>query len=311
MLVKKTFKYLALIICFVLLNLKTNAQSFSYIYIQGDKETPFYVKMEDEMQPRYGKNYCIISQLVTGIIHIQVLFQQNAYPPQKYTLRVPDNGYRGFILTRKGNTFSLYDIQQQFYIPAGNSEDDDHVSGNTQPQGYVATKKIIPDTVAVVASVTPPATHTRKKPKSTTTSNKEPKFIDNLEMNNERTLQNNPEDTTSNSDQLNNQSAPPSEEQTTKAQCTQPITRGEFEDLNKKMLKHSDNTRLKFLLGKLDKCFTTGQIRILTRGLNNDPERYEFLKQAYPNIIDKANFPSLETLLSTLDWKGYFKVIGK
>jgi hypothetical protein len=36
---------------------------FSYLYIQGDKQTPFYVKLEDAMQPRFGKNYCIIPKM--------------------------------------------------------------------------------------------------------------------------------------------------------------------------------------------------------------------------------------------------------
>jgi len=35
------------------------AQQWSYVYIQGDKHTPFYVKMDDEMLPRYSKHFYI------------------------------------------------------------------------------------------------------------------------------------------------------------------------------------------------------------------------------------------------------------
>jgi hypothetical protein len=92
------------------------AQPLSYVYIQGDKEMPFYVKMEGQMMPRYGKNYCILSELAGGIIHIEVLFQQRAYPAQKFTINVPKDGCRGFLLNKQGETYQLYDLQQKKYL---------------------------------------------------------------------------------------------------------------------------------------------------------------------------------------------------
>ena len=92
------------------------AQPFSYVYIQGDKTTPFYVKMEGKMMPRYGKNYCILSELSGGLIHIEIMFQQNIFPSQKFTIQVPENGYRGFLLNRQAQGFALYDLQQKKYI---------------------------------------------------------------------------------------------------------------------------------------------------------------------------------------------------
>ncbi len=92
------------------------AQSFSYIYIQGDKVTPFYVKMDGQMMPRYGKNYCILSELVPGPIHIEILFQQRMFPPKKFTIDVPENGYRGFLINKKEQGFDLYDLQQKSYL---------------------------------------------------------------------------------------------------------------------------------------------------------------------------------------------------
>lgn len=99
-----------------LCSLNAAAQPFSYVYIQGDKVTPFYVKMEGVMMPRYGKNYCILSELVPGPIHIEILFQQNIYPPQKFTIMVPKNGYRGFLLDKQDKGFVLYDLQQKRYL---------------------------------------------------------------------------------------------------------------------------------------------------------------------------------------------------
>ncbi len=109
-------KVIFIVVCSILCIKNVVAQPFSYIYIQGDKTTSFYVKMEGKMQPRYGKNHCIISELPAGKINIEILFQQNAFPTEKFTLDVPENGSRGFLLNKQGELFALYDLQQKNYI---------------------------------------------------------------------------------------------------------------------------------------------------------------------------------------------------
>ena len=98
------------------------SQPFSYVYIQGDKTIPFYVKMDGKMLPRYGKNYCIISELSPRPIYIEILFQQNVLPSQKFTIQVPENGCRGLLLNRQGNGYVLYDLQQKKYLGAKGDE---------------------------------------------------------------------------------------------------------------------------------------------------------------------------------------------
>ena len=89
---------LLLIVWLLLGALPASAGKFSYLYIQGDQKTPFYVKLDDAMQPRYGKNYCIIPKLAPGPIHIEILFQQNIFPPQQFNIQIPEDGARGFLL---------------------------------------------------------------------------------------------------------------------------------------------------------------------------------------------------------------------
>lgn len=100
------------------------AQDWSYVYIQGDKETPFYVKLEDQMLPRYSKDYCIVSQLAPGPVRLQILFQQNKFPPLYFNIQVPDHGARGFMLMRRDSAFALYDIQQKFFLAPGDAGED-------------------------------------------------------------------------------------------------------------------------------------------------------------------------------------------
>lgn len=80
---------------------------------------PFYVKLEGKMQPRYGKNHCIIAELDPGTIHIEILFQQRILPSQKFTIQVPEHGCRGFLLNKQGSSYALYDLQQKKYLAPG------------------------------------------------------------------------------------------------------------------------------------------------------------------------------------------------
>jgi hypothetical protein len=122
-------KYIATLLASIFLLAQVSfAKSYSYIYIEGDKQTPFYVKLEGQMLPRLGKNYCIIPNLDAGITNIEILFQQNKYPTQKFVVKVPAEGSRGFVLQKVNDQqFALYDMQQGIYLVSGNTAEDDQV----------------------------------------------------------------------------------------------------------------------------------------------------------------------------------------
>src|SRR5690348_10598532 len=104
------------------------AKDYAYLYIEGDKQTPFYVKLEGQMMPRLGKNYCILPNLDAGVTNIEILFQQNLFPPQKFTVKIPEGGSRGFLLKKVNEKqFALYDIQQGFFLVSGNTINDDRL----------------------------------------------------------------------------------------------------------------------------------------------------------------------------------------
>lgn len=325
-----------------------NGQGFSYVYIQGDKQVPFYVKLEDQMLPRYGKNHSIIAQLAPGPIHIQILFQQNMYPPQKFAIHVPENGFRGFLLMRKGDNFTLYDVQQQFYLPAGNSIEDDRAPVNNPAAGYVYRSMQQPATI-----YDQPGQPVQKYNKNTVATGNNgqnngsgtPRFIANIELSNERTVQNKGGEYTPPPNMSNDEQEEPipEEEPTTQepvmttpppvqtkevneqlaarredvgyrgsiinSDCPTPLSGDDFDDIYRKASGKNDKVRLKYLLSEMDKCYTTGQARVLAQVLENDPERYTLLKRIYPRITDQSLFPELENLLSTQEWKGYFKLI--
>lgn len=121
-------KFIKILITLVLLGASVFAQSSNdaVVYIQGDKQTPFYVKMEGEMQERLGTNYAILNNLAAGEMRIQILFQQNQYPTQNFVINVPESGYRSFLLQKiDNNQFSLYDIDSKITLVTGNTGKDD------------------------------------------------------------------------------------------------------------------------------------------------------------------------------------------
>ncbi len=290
-------------ICLLLLlpNLSTARGGFSYVYIQGDKSTPFYVKFEDQMLPRYGKNYSIIPQLAPGVINIQILFQQSVYPAQKFAISVPEGGFRGFLLMKKDNNFVLYDIHQQFYLHSGNKPEEDQAPVKNVADAYVYTN---------TSAAQPKA--------SDVLGSNTPKFLSDVELKNDRVVQTEStiEKPAGNRPQIIGKTtepvtAPKHDDRLPmrNSDCPIPLETRDFDDLYKKVEGKSESVKLKFLLSKMDYCYTTAQARILAKALDNDPERYTFLKRVFPRVTDQANFPMLENLLTTQEWKSYFQLI--
>jgi hypothetical protein len=341
----------------MLSGLRGVSQSFSYVYIQGDRQTPFYVKLEGEMLPRYSKNYYIIPQLAPGPIHLQILFQQNEFPVQNFTVQVPENGFRGFLLTRKGNDFALYDIHQRFYLAPGDAGEDHLPEMVTPAVRPVASRPATTKKTPVAAKKTPVKTATKPaEPKVPETGDDQPAFIGDIELSNEHSgsgqrdnvpdyndepakISKQPETNNNTKEQeaYNIQSepaveeqldnAPPKEEKQPESEpvlntsrsgpaiinsdCPDPIGEASFDDLfNKVQQKDRDDKKIGLLLSKTkNTCFSCHQVFLLARQMEAESLRYTFLKKVYPRITDQHNFPLLEELFKTLEWKSYFKLI--
>ena len=323
MLLKLKPTYLFTVFFIALMFAQVRLFAFSYVYIQGDKQTPFYVKLDGEMQPRYGKNYCIIPQLAPGTLQLEILFQQNEYPPEKFTIKVPANGYRGFMLTKKDGAYALYDLQQRFYLPPGNDIEDDVMpvakavvqATTTEPES--AARPVAKKATATNSTNTKPVKKTIQPEPTEINTNQDPRFIDNIELNNERTFQNEAitKETTENTSIAEIEpisetvGEDPVKNGVSNSDCPKPISNSNYREILEKAKKRGDKNRLKYLLEQTDNCYTTIQVRALARSLSNDPERYTFLKEVYPRVTDQSSFPSLVVLFASKEWKDYFKLI--
>lgn len=262
--------------------LSTVAQKPAFIYIQGDKKTPFYVKMGGEMQPRYGKNYCILSELLPGVANIEVLFQQNAFPAQKFAIRVPEGGERGFLLIEKSAEISLYDLEQGFYLPAGNDVNEDRAPIRAEPPPVEVAVRTTPKRTSAK-----PATETAAPPARV--EDPGPRFIPHVVLGSDET--------------------PPGTAGGNSATgCGQAMDVKEFAALYRGALDVAEqDDRLVFLNKQTGGCYSPTQLRLLTRVLDRDAARFTFLKKIQPRITNSARFADLEDLLTSAAYRTRFR----
>jgi hypothetical protein len=296
-----------LLICWLLLGaLPVFAEKWSYLYIQGDQKTPFYVKLDSAMQPRYGKNYNIIPKLAPGPIHIEILFQQNIYPSQQFNIRIPEDGYRGFLLVAgKDSSFQLYDLQQGFYLKANNDINDDHEPARAAPAAVSVTPAAVPIAPAAVPAKAPlkKAEHhkTATKPPPPPTPGA-PVFIGDMELSHEKNAAV-VKDSNSETTEKNVTATKASDA----GSCAKAMTSDEFQPIFQKFSHNSnDEDKLAYIFTQLDACYETWQIRTLSENLEGDAARYSLMKKLYPRTTDLSAFPMLDDLLIDASWKAEF-----
>lgn len=271
---------------------------YAYFYFEGDQQTPFYVKVEGQMQPRYGQNHFIIPDLGEGYTHFEILFQQNEYPPQEFLLDVPDGGFRGFALRKVNDQqFALYDLQQKKYILAGNKKEDDVAPkfdeipvaqpslAPKRKKNRIGTREVLPllngDTTIVLPE---------NNAKDTTPLDTEATFMKGVVLNGGKTS---PE-----SDIKRDAGSLPLVANT---DCPNAMSNEDFENFALKLLnKEEDESRLKFLKKETDNyCFSTEQVRIIAKNLKGQSARYEAVKMLYSHTSDQKNYGKLESLFNT------------
>lgn len=398
-------KYFSLVLGLALCFAKAEAQPYSYIYVQADKNLQFNIRVNGQMLPQYGKSYAIIPKLSAGPVNVYFLFPGNVYPPQRFIIEVPENGFRTFLLTVYDGAIALYDMPSRSYAhgeTVTEQQMDADVKGKTVASAQDINKKMANDTALLITDIADSSLITKKpeaiiadKPKEKAISTdfagdynklaakKEESFIAPKEetgkldtsafadeYNNSPAIKETkmPKkenivrakdetgklDTSAFADDYNNapaikkvptipktlkkesikktdeaegnialskypstpvnKPAVAARENTKKpaipkGKCVEPIAEKAYDDIYIKSLQKNDNERLKFLLGNLRNCFSSSQVRVLATTLATDPERYAFLKQAYPRVTDKANFAGLESILSKREWKDYFELL--
>lgn len=282
-----------------------------YLYIQGDKQTPIYVKVNGRMMPRYGQNYSIVPKLQGETVNIEVLFQTNKYPIQKFKVRVPQDGGRGLLLVKQTDQqFSLYDLQTNGYIPNGNLEDEAFVVLDRKADPiYRETNTSRPKDI--------PAFIPEKKQKDSdpnivieSTKSSSP-FLENIDLSKPKKTKRQEREEARQLRERDNgivktddlaPSVAIQEVTIPNSDCKEPLPTADFEDLAAKVLDMNDDSdRLKYI-GKVAgrrACFSTEQVRILGKLFKSQSGRLLLFKELYPKVTDQSNYKDLATMLST------------
>lgn len=320
-----------LLFCILLLMTQANPASagpgWSYVYIQGDKELPFYVKLEGQMLPRYGKNYCIIPQLAAGEVQIQILFQQNQAPPQQYTILVPEDGFRGFLLTKKDNSYSLYDLQQHFYLLPGMA---DRIP--VMPVTAADTRPAPPVTPSVPeeAGAAQGAGTTLKTNTGTSGSkSREPRFMEHVVLNDKGAPESGaalPVHRPANARKTDSGSVAASMDREQNEEidlesdtapilnsdCPEPMPADAYARIYQAASESGRGDKLiGYLLKKIpDNCYSTRQVYQLADLMDEEAVIYLYLKRVFPRVTDQHNFHLLEThLFESEEWIRAFRLI--
>ena len=93
-----------------------NTDSTGYLYLQGDKELPFYAMLDGKMCERYGLNHVTVSGISGGNHELVVSFRRNEMPPEKFSVEMLAGYHRAFLLVLKDRIYKLYDLEAKTYI---------------------------------------------------------------------------------------------------------------------------------------------------------------------------------------------------
>lgn len=306
------------LLCLLILltqSLFSRGDEFSYVWIQGDKKTPIYTKVEGVMMPRYGKNYALLAPLAPGPMNLEILFQQNEHPPLHFQILVPENGKRAFLLSKKEGKFALYDIQQNFYLPDDNKLEDDHLPTILTNQSLISEARETAKSPNPHKNPASPVVRTKpavepESPKTdaTDTRAQKPEFIEGITFDNERKAGERPLAASQTATEKSAAAPVAPVAAIPNSDCKTTISNEKYFRLRGEMrLMTGEDQRL----GALEEatkqyCFNTKQASELVHLLNSDIARLSALKSLYPKISDQSNYGDLASLITDADTRNYF-----
>lgn len=137
-----------------------------FIYIQHEKQQPFYVKYKGKILSSSDRGYIILSELPAGSLPVAIGFPKSDAPEQQFKIKLGKDD-QGFLLKRTDEkTYALYNLQT-FAVTMAGSEGGENgrmqaldQSTAAAPTEAVAQPDTAPGTAAETATPAPPAADT-------------------------------------------------------------------------------------------------------------------------------------------------------
>lgn len=305
----------------------------SALYFQGDKETGIYVKVEGKMMERLSRNFVIVPGLEAGIAHFEVLFEQNAYPAQHYQIQIPEDGIRGFILTKVDDrNFALFDIQSNGYIANNNEKDEAFLNFTPKEESVfsIASGKKKEEDVRVEEPESEEPSYRNNQVEEE--AEKTNRFMEDIDLNDSRSSSQKKkkrEDRTilvedrlfktkDNGNVKDGKTTPKEKEEKEEvtsysSNCNGAMNPAQFESYAQSFNSSGDDeSKLKYFKKTYQqKCLNTEQIGFIASLLDGQSARYELVQLAYPETVDPGNYSILEKLFATDFLKKKFRDLIK
>lgn len=112
-----------LLLAFLLTAGDLSAQDASYfVYIQHEKNQPFYVKHDGKLLSSSAKGYVILPKLSQGKVPLIIGFPKQENAERQFVLRLAGQRDYGYLLKSEGeNDYALYDLQTFATLKSGGS----------------------------------------------------------------------------------------------------------------------------------------------------------------------------------------------
>lgn len=309
---------------------------YTYLYIEGDLETPIYVKIEGKMLPRLHQHHFIVPNLDAGSVNLEILFQQNKYPAHHFVVNVPQGKPRGLSLIKLAkDSFALRDLQSGRWLYEGNSAEADSITKKTDiqenPESIQEERKV----EKIIAEENPALTvYRRTKYDNEDSAKQEKKFLDEVQLIQEidreesrqavlkkyeqkvptnNTKQKVKEVTNNEFEQVHilSPKAIHSDESNQYSgiinyDCRESMSETEFAVFSRPFVQRNDDDewKLKYIERSANKnCFSTAQVGFLAKHLESQSSKFEFVKMLYGRVADQSNYKNLVSLFNS----GYLK----
>ncbi len=170
----KAMKKFLLIAIFVCACAIANAQKVSFIYLQSENGSPFFVKMQDKVFSSSSAGYLILSDLKEGNYSFSVGAPGNKIPETKFIVAIVNNKDRGFLLKNFENGLSLFDLQTLEVIKstaASNNGNSKQTITRTDSFTKLLSQAADDPSLLTVAIIETPQKETKKELPKTTVTN--------------------------------------------------------------------------------------------------------------------------------------------
>ncbi|MFN5762078.1 MAG: hypothetical protein ACK44U_08370, partial [Sphingobacteriales bacterium] len=97
----------------MLLPVTLSAQQKYFLYVQGENQQPFYVKMEGVIFSSSASGFILLPRLGNGVVDLIIGFPRAQWPEYSFSIEM-NSADRGLILKNEQNKgWNLYDLQSK------------------------------------------------------------------------------------------------------------------------------------------------------------------------------------------------------